>query len=163
MAFVFPIISAVGTIFGAIMQSGAQSSAAAAQANASYYNAAVAQNNANAAMQAAYAEKQTQDRKNRMAIENVRSKYLASGIELEGTPLLVLNEEVTQRALDSEKILYKGKVQQAQYLNEANMSAYYGNTALSGGSTKATGTLLGGIFSGISGVGRAIYADSGSA
>lgn len=160
MAFIVPIISAVGSVVGAFAQSGAQSAAAQAQANAAYYNAAVAQNNANAAMQAAYAEKQSQDRKNRMAVENVRSKYLASGIELEGTPLLVLNEEVTQRALESEKILYRGKVQQAQYLNEANMSNYQGNVALSAGQSRADSTLLGGIFSGVSGVGRAIYSNS---
>ena len=160
MAFVVPILSAVGTIVGAVAQSGAQSAAGQAQANAAYYNAAVAQNNANAAMQAAYAEKQSQDRKNRMAVENVRSKYLASGIELEGTPLLVLNEEVTQRALESEKILYRGKVQQAQYLNEANMYNYQGQVASSAAESKSNATLLGGIFSGVSGVGRAIYANS---
>lgn len=160
MAFIVPIISAFGSVVGAFAQSGAQSAAAQAQANAAYYNAAVAQNNANAAMQAAYAEKQSQDRKNRMAVENVRSKYLASGIELEGTPLLVLNEEVTQRALESEKILYRGKVQQAQYLNEANMSKYQGDVALSMGQSRSDATLLGGIFSGISGVGRAIYSNS---
>lgn|SRR5574343_329620 len=160
MAFIVPILSAVGSVVGAISQAGAQSAAAQAQANAAYYNAAVAQNNANAAMQAAYAEKQSQDRKNRMAVENVRSKYLASGIELEGTPLLVLNEEVTQRALESEKIIYRGKVQAAQYQNEANMYNYQGQVSESLGSSRSDSTILGGIFSGISGVGRAIYANS---
>jgi hypothetical protein len=160
MAFVFPILSAVGTVVGAFSQAGAQSAAGQAQANAAYYNAAVAQNNANAAMQAAYAEKQTQDRKDRMAVENVRSKYLSSGIELEGTPLLVLSEEVSQRALESEKIIYRGKVQATQYQNEAGMYQYQGDTALAMSSAKSDSTILGGIFSGVSGVGRAIYSNS---
>lgn len=160
MAFFVPILSAVGSVVGSIMQSGQQAAASQAQANAAYYNAAVAQNNANAAMQAAYADKQQQDRKNRARIEMVRSKYLASGVELEGTPGDVLLEETTQAALESDKILHRGKVQQANYMNEANMYNYQGQVAESAGQSQSSGTLLGGIFSGISGVGRAIYAGS---
>lgn len=160
MAFFVPILSAVSTVVGAVASSGQQQAAAQAQANASYYNAAVAQQNANAAMQAAYANKQQQDRKNRSQLESVRSKYLGSGIELEGTPLMVLWEETSQMALESDKILHQGKVQQAQYLNQANMDRYQGDVALSAGSQQANSTLLGGIFSGISGVGRQLYAGS---
>lgn len=157
MAFFVPIISAVATIAGSVMQSGQQSAAAQAQANASYYNAAVAQNNANAAMQAAYANKAQQDKVNRARLEMVRSKYLASGIELEGTPLLVLSDTATQGALDSEKILYQGKTQQANYINQANIAQYQGDTALSLGQSQSSGTLLGGVFSGVSGLGRAMF------
>lgn len=160
MAFVVPILSAVGSVMGAVMQSGQQQAAAQAQANAAYYNAAVQQQNANAAMQAAYADKQQQDRKNRAQLESVRSKYLASGIELEGTPLLVLEEEATQMALESDKILHRGQVQQANYLNQANADRYQGDVALSAGSAQSSGTLLGGIFGGISQVGRSIYSGS---
>lgn len=160
MAFVVPILSAVSTIAGSVMQAGQQQAAAQAQANASYYNAAVAQQNANAAMQAAQADKQQQDRENRAKLESVRSKYLGSGIELEGTPLMVLWEETSQMALESDKILHQGKVKQAQYMNQANMDRYQGDVALSAGSQQASGTLLGGIFSGVSGVGRAIVSGS---
>jgi len=160
MAFFVPILSAVSTVVGSVMQSGQQSAAAQAQANASYYNAAVAQQNANATMQAAYADKQQQDRKNRAQLETVRSKYLASGIELEGTPLMVLAEENAQMALESDKILHQGKVRANNYMNEANMSRYQGDVALSAGQSQSSGTLLGGIFSGVSGVGKAIYAGS---
>lgn len=160
MAFFVPILSAVGSVVGSVMQSGQQAAAAQAQANAAYYNAAVAQNNANAAMQAAYADKQQQDRKNRSRIEMVRSKYLASGVELEGTPGDVLLEETTQAALESDKILHRGKVQYSNYMNEANMYNYQGQVAESAGRSQSSGTLLGGIFSGVSGVGRAIYAGS---
>lgn len=160
MAFFVPILSAVATVAGSVMQSGQQQAAAQAQANASYYNASVAQQNANAAMQAAYANKQQQDRENRSKLEQVRSQYLNSGIELEGTPLMVLWEQTSQMALDSDKILHQGKVQQAQYLNQANQERYQGDTALSVGSQQASGTLLGGIFSGVSGIGRQLYAGS---
>jgi len=121
MAMFVPILSAVSTVVGSVMQSGQQQASAQAQANASYYNAAVAQQNANAAMQAAQANKLQQDRENRARLETVRSKYLGSGIELEGTPLMVLWEETSQMALESDKILHQGKVQSANYQNQANM------------------------------------------
>lgn len=157
MAFFVPIISAIGSVVGAVVQSGQQQAAAQAQANANYYNAAVAQQNANAAMQAAYADKQQQDRKNRSQLESIRSKYLKSGIELEGTPLLVMQEENSQMALESDKILQKGRVQWANYMNEANMQTYQGDVATSMGNSQASGTLLGGVFSAVSGVGRAVF------
>lgn len=160
MAMFVPILSAVSTVVGSVMQSGQQQAAAQAQANASYYNAAVAQQNANAAMQAAHANKQQQDRENRARLETVRSKYLSSGIELEGTPLMVLWEETSQMALESDKILQQGKVQAANYNNQANLDRYQGDVALSAGEQQASGTLLGGIFSGVSGVGRALYSGS---
>lgn len=157
MAMFVPILSAVSTVVGSVMSAGNQSAAAQAQANASYYNASVAQQNANAAMDAAHANKLQQDRENRSKLEHVRSKYLGSGIELEGTPLMVLWEETSQQALDSEKILHQGKVQRNQYLNQAAMDTYQGDTALAVGNQQASGTLLGGVFSGVSGVGRALY------
>lgn len=160
MAFFVPIISAVATVAGSVMQSGQQAAAGQAQANAAYYNASVAQNNANAAMQAAYANKMQQDRKNRASLESVRSKYLNSGVELEGTPLLVLMEETSQNALTSDKILHQGKVQAANFTNEATMSRYQGDTALAASQSQSQGTLLGGVFSGISGAGRAFFAGS---
>lgn len=158
MGMIVPILSAVSSVVGAISQSGAQAAAGQAQANAAYYNAQVAQNNAIAAQQAAYADKLQQDRKNRAQIESVRSKYLNSGVELEGTPGMVLLEETTQAALESDKILHRGQVQAANYTNEANMARYQGDVALSASQTQSSGTLLGGIFSGVSGVGRSIYA-----
>ncbi len=158
MAFFVPIISALGSVVGAIAQSGQQQAAAEAQSNAAYYNAAVAQNNANAAMQAAYADKEQQDRKNRARIEMVRSKYLASGVELEGTPGDVLLEETVQGALESDKIVHRGKVQYTNYMNEATMHRYQGDSARAAGESQAQGTLLGGIFSGISGAGRSLFA-----
>lgn len=137
------------------MQAGQQQAAAQAQANAAYYNAAVAQNNATAAMQAAQADKLQQDRKNRSELASVQSKYLASGVTLEGTPLSVMDEQVVQGALESDKILHKGKVQAMNYTNEANMAQYQGDAALSLGSSQASGTIAGGLFSGVSGLGRA--------
>lgn len=160
MAFVVPILSAVSTVVGSVMQAGQQQAAAQAQADASYYNAAVAQQNALAAQQAAQADKQQQDRKNRAQLETIRSKYLGSGIELEGTPLLVLEEETSQMALESDKILHRGQVQASQYQNQANLYRYQGDSAASAGASQSSGTLLGGMFSGVSQVGRSIFSGS---
>lgn len=160
MAFVVPILSAVSTVVGSVMQAGQQQAAAEAQANAASYNAAVAQQNANAAMQAAYADKQQQDRENRSRLEQVRSKYLASGIELEGTPLMVLQEENSQMALESERILERGRSQAANYLNQANMYNYQGATALAAADSQSSGTILGGALGAASGLGRSLYSGS---
>jgi hypothetical protein len=160
MAFIVPIISAVSTVVGSFAQAGQQQASAQAQANAANYNAAVAQQNANASYQAALADKQQQDRENRSRLETVRSKYLASGVTLEGTPLMVLDEEVTQNALESDKILHRGEVQRASYMNQANLQKYQGDTALSVGSSQASSTILGGVFGAASGLGRSLYSGS---
>jgi|TARA_R100001086_G_scaffold190484_1_gene107956 ATPase subunit of ABC transporter with duplicated ATPase domains len=161
MAFVVPILTAVSTVAGSFMQAGQAQAAAQAQANAANYNAAVAQQNANAALQAAYADKQQQDRENRASLERVRSKYLASGVELEGTPLMVLEEETVQNALESDKILHKGKVQRANFLNQANAQIYQGQVAVAAANNKAQGTILGGTLGAASGLGRSIFAGGG--
>ena len=157
MATFIPIISSVATMASSFMQAGYQASAGAAQAQASYYNAAVAQNNANASLQAAYANKQQQDRENRARLEYVRSKYLSSGVELEGTPLLVMWEQTSQMALDSEKIMSQGKNQYTNFMNQANSDIYQGNVSLASSEAQSTGTILGGVAGGVSSLGRALY------
>ena len=158
--FIAPVLSAIASIGGAFVQAGQQQAAAQAQANAAYYNAAVAQNNANAAMQAAYANKLEQDRKNRAQLATVQSKYLGSGVELEGTPGSVLLEEAAQGALESDKLLYQGKVQYANYMNQAQLDTYQGDVAQSAGSSQASGTILGGLIGGASTVGKALYTNN---
>lgn len=154
MAFIVPILSAVGGLVGAVSQSSAQASAAEAQANANYYNAQVAQQNANAAMEAARADKEQQDRKNRLHLATVESKYLNSGVELEGSPLAILSDQAAQGALESEKILAKGKNQARNYLNQAQMYNYQAEVAKA--SDQSSSTMLGGVIGAAGTIGRSL-------
>jgi hypothetical protein len=157
MAGAFPVLSGVGTTANAYAQSTYQQNAAQAQANAGYYNAAVARNNASAVMQAAIANKADQDKQNRAMLESVRSKYLASGVALSGTPLLVLSDTAAQGALSSARILHQGEVQAAGYENQANLQTWQGDQALAIGESQAHATLLGGMLSGASQIGQSIF------
>lgn len=157
MAFFVPLMSMAGSIGGAMMQSSSQQAAGQAQAQASYFNAAVAQQNAIAARQAAAVEAAQQARKNRASLEQVRSKYLMSGIDLEGTPMMVLDEETRNMALDVDLIRHKGEVQATNYTNQAIMDTYQGQSTMAAANNQAQGTLLGGMFSGISTVGKSIF------
>lgn len=157
MGFFAPIMSAVGAIGGGFMQAGNQQAAGNAQAQASYFNAAVAQQNAIAARQAAAVEAAQLARKNRAALETVRSRYLMSGIDLEGTPMMVLDENLRNMALDVDLTRHKGEVQATNYTNQAMMDTFQGQTAAAAASAQAEGSILGGMFSGISTVGKSIF------
>jgi hypothetical protein len=156
MGFFMPIMSAVGAIGGGLMQGSQAQAAGNAQAQASYFNAAVAQQNAIAVRQAAAVEAAQQARKNRSSLETVRSKYLMSGIDLEGTPMMVLDETNANMALDVDLIRHKGEVQATNYLNQASMDTFHGQSSQAAGEARAQGSILGGMFSGISTIGRSL-------
>ena len=102
----------------------------------------------------ARADKEQQDRKNRMHLSSVESKYLNSGIELEGTPLAILSEDAAQGALESEKILAKGKNQARNYMNQAQMYNYQAEVAKA--SDRSGSTILGGIIGTVGTAGRSL-------
>lgn len=157
MAPIFSIFSAFATVAGGMASAGAQQQAGEAQAGAYYYNAQIQQQNANAVRDAAYADKIQQDRKNRFELAKIRSKYLASGVELEGTPGDVLLEETGQMALESAKIMHKGNVEATNYINQANMSIYQGNQTIAAAEAQADSTRTSALMGGISGLGRSLF------
>jgi hypothetical protein len=69
---------------------------------------------------------------------------------------MVLWDETSQMALDSEKIVHKGKVQAMNYTNEANQYNFQAQNALFMGEMQAEGTRTSGMISGISGAARGL-------
>jgi hypothetical protein len=142
---IMPAISAASTVFGAISRSNSQSRVGLDQQQAMNYNAAIAQQNAAAARSAAAADAQTQMRINAARYGRLSTQILKQGVELEGTPLLLLDEEIAQGALEAEKIKAKGENAARNYQNQANNFTYQGEQAVRSSETQAGTTLLTGL------------------
>jgi hypothetical protein len=148
VAAILPIFQAVGTIFGAVMQSNAASNAGQAQADAANYNAAVARNNAIAAQQAAAADARQQELLNNQRLGTMEAQIAKSGVVFEGTPLMLLQDETAQGSLQKQKILHRGQVEANQFQSQATMDEFSGRQAKAAGSSRAGSTLLTGVISG---------------
>jgi hypothetical protein len=148
IAAILPIFQAVGTVFSAVSQAGAQQDAGEAQARASEYNAAVARNNALAASQASEADAKTQDKINRQRLGAMEANLSASGVTMEGTPLLLLGEETTQGALETEKIRARGQTQARNFESQAQQQDIAASQSRSAAESRAGSTLLTGVVKG---------------
>ena len=147
-------LSGLGSIAQGFGSFQAQNNAGDAAAQAYQYNAAVARNNAAAAMQAAEADAKQQERENQRRMGTLRTGLIHSGVEMSGTPLLILDEEALQGGLEKEKKLHKGRVQQANYLNEASMADWQGSQAQAAESKGAGSSLLSGFSKAFTSFGR---------
>jgi hypothetical protein len=156
VASIIPIISGIGQVFTAFSSGGAASNAGDSQAAANNYNAAVARNNAIAAEQAAAANASQQERINMARQGKLQAGLLKSGVLMEGTPLMLVEDEAAQGELEKQKILHQGKTQAANYRSQATMDDYQGQVARSAGSSKSSGIINSGIFSGISTIGSSL-------
>lgn len=143
------LISGVGSVVSGVMGAAAAQDAADAQAAAYEYNAAVARNNAIAARDAANAEAEQVERQNKLRLGKLQTDIIKQGVALEGTPLLILDEEYEQGQLERSKEVYKGEVKARNYENDANLNMLYADSARQAGANKAGASLLGGVFGGI--------------
>lgn len=104
------IVAGLATVAsGAISAAGAMS-AGQAQANASVYEAQVAQRNAKIARNQAETDQEDQRRENRRQMGAMRAAYGASGLELAGSPLDVLADTAIEQELDVARIGYRGEL-----------------------------------------------------
>lgn len=142
-----PIIAAVGSalgtvvsVFGAIQQ-GQQAS------DAAEYDAKVAERNATIARQQAAADADAQQRDARRRIGAARAAYGAAGVDVEGSPLDALEESAANAELDRQNILYRGRLREIGYQDDAAQSTYNAGQAESAGYMKAGSALLAGASS----------------
>lgn len=145
-AAIIPIFSAVGSLVSSFASAGASSQAGAQQAAAAQYNAQVARNNAIAAQQAAEQNAKQQEKINAQRLAQLHTNLLHSGVTLEGTPLMLLDETAVQGALEAAKERYKGKIQAANYMSEAGMQDMAGQQALATASTRSNAAITSGLF-----------------
>lgn len=155
-------ISSIGNMFSGInfgdiapiaqgfMQGRNAQDAADARASAYESNAAAMNANAQQAMIAANFEANQKRAQTRRTLASNTSAYLKSGATLEGSPTLALEEQASEGELDALTSLYTGKVQAAQYNNQANLQRYYAQQQRDSGDTMFRNSL-------ITGVAKAIY------
>ena len=137
---------------GQVQQGFAQSSADDARAEAYERNAQIADMNASAALAAGQEAKRREERRGRLRTSRVASKFLKSGVSLEGSPLMVLGEEAEQSALAAADALHEQKVRANAFSNQAQQQRRTAGQVKSRSSdrlfgtfSKAGQTLLGGF------------------
>lgn len=152
-------IGAVGSVVGGFVgaagarQEG-QAAYQAAQFNAmiSEYNRQVAERNKRQAIAQADVEGSDQIRVNRRQLSSIRAAYGASGLDLTGSTLDVMEDTAMEQELDVKRIKYKGEITAIGYEDEgrqhqmkAQLSRMEGEAALRASKTKALSSIIGGV------------------
>lgn len=137
------ILSVVSGVIGAI----GSMQAANAQAAAANTQAAIAERNKRTVLAQADAEAVDKTRENRRQLATVRAAYGASGIDLAGTPLDVLEDSASELQYDVSKIRYQGELRAIGYQDEAMLKRMEAKQAKASGPISAVGKLFGGFSS----------------
>lgn len=128
---------------------------AAADRRAHSFTAQIAERNAVIARQQTQADTTMQSRRSKKAIGSMRAAYAASGVNLEGSPLDILEDSVAQAELERQNIGYNGELRAQGYEVDASMSRARASNAMTTGFMKAASGILTGASSG-SGTGRSL-------
>lgn len=160
MAAVSTMIMASMAVATAVTAYG-QYQAGKAQEAAYNYNAQVQEQNAKVAQQKAAYEADKQAQRIRRLNATQRAAYAASGINLSGSALDLMEDSTTQGEMDRLAILYGGDVEAANARNEATLSRFQGKAAAAAGTSAAFGTLLGGASTvGMAGMRMGVWSPS---
>jgi len=153
LGFFGQLLGGISKFMGQMNQASAQSAGFEAQAAAHEANARISQINAQAALDAGQESKERRERLARAKLGSSATKFLKSGVVLEGSPLAVLGEEAAQEALAAADELHEGRVKATQFQNQATLSRYNaqlarfrGESLESAAQAKAGASLLGGLF-----------------
>lgn len=163
MAFA-PILGAIASVAAGVVGYMGAKQAAEANAQAAEYNAKIAERNAIIADQNRVTAVRQSDidaedhrRETRRIMASIRTAYGASGIEIAGSPLDVLEDTALERELDTERIRFEGKVRSREGAiqmlgleEEATLSKMRAQNERTAGRYAAFGSLIGGIGTGLS-------------
>lgn len=111
------------------------------------YNARVAERQGQMARQAADLEEARQRNRTDKLLSSQRAAVAASGLDLEGSPLLVMEESAAQSELDALLIRHSGSVAEAQANSQAAADRMSGRAAKMQGYYSAGASLLSGASS----------------
>lgn len=115
----------------------------AANASAADYNADVAEQNAQLAeMQSAEEERRARIR-SKKELGDIRANYGASGVQLEGSPLDVLESSAMNAELDALSIRHQGQIKSQLFRNEALLERYKARNLRTNTKFKSVAGLLG--------------------
>lgn len=142
------VISAVG----ALASFGAKAAAARYQSQVDKNNQIIANRNRAAYLAQGDNEAADKMRENRQRMASIRASYGASGIDLAGTPLDVLNDTAIEGAMDVKRITYRAGVQATgaadtanQYAAQSRLDEMDAEDASIAGPISAVGSLFGGL------------------
>lgn len=140
MADALPFIALASSAVGAV----GQIKTGQMQQDAYAYNATVARQQGDTAVDQANVNAQQQDITNRRNLGAQQAAVAGSGVE--GTsPLAVMMDQATMGETARQLALYRGKVQANAAVSQANIDTFYGQAAANAGETRAAGTLLTGF------------------
>lgn len=108
------------------------------------YNAKVADREAKAEREASRFEAKQQKRQARMLLSKQRAMVGASGVEAEGSPLLVMEDTAAQLAIEGAQIRTQGARKVGRYRTQAILDRMQGRSAAKAGRLRAGASLLSG-------------------
>jgi hypothetical protein len=130
-------VSTLVSTAGAIQQGQAEREAAE-------YNAEVMRQGAQASRDKAEYDETIHRERIRRLLSSQRAEYGASGVDMAGSPLLVLEDTAAQGELDARAIRYGGEVEARQKLSQAEIYEQQGKSAKTASYYKAGSSLLSG-------------------
>ncbi len=133
----------LGGVSSLVSASGAIQEGEAAQ-EAAEYNAEVMRQSAQASREKAEYDETIHRDKVRRLLSSQRASYGAAGVDMAGSPLLVLEDTAAQGELDAKAIRYGGEVEARQKLSQAEIYEQQGKNARREGYAKAGSSLLSG-------------------
>lgn len=141
MAAVIPFIQVAAAVVGAI---GAIRQGQAAR-SAADYNAAIAEQNAQAIRQQSEIQTKQIERENFLRLGSIRAAQgKAGGDTGQGSVLDVIGDAAAQGELDKQNSIYRAELQARGYQNTAALDTFSGRSAQTAGFMKAGSELLGG-------------------
>jgi hypothetical protein len=132
-------------IAAAVVAAGATIYSTQQQAKAAKYNAALAEQDAKQAQEAAAYQEAQHRRNTYRALSAQRAAYAKAGVEInDGSPLEIAADTAREAEMDALAIRYSGSIQAARANAEAGLQRFQARSVQTGGYISAGGTLLGG-------------------
>lgn len=149
------IASTAMAAVGAISAGNAAKAQADSQAQAATYNATMAQQNADTALQASNANEEAQRRKSAIDLGHMRAGLAENGIGLDSGTATDLTEQSAMNAeLDALNIRYSGKQQARDYTAQAALGTQSAAASLAAGKAAQTSGYLTAGAQALNGYGR---------
>ena len=134
----------IATVAGAAVTAGAAVYSGIQQKKAADYNAKMSEQNAKAIDVQTREAIRRQRAQNRAILSAQRASALTSGVAETGSTLLVAMENARNLERNVTDIATQGNAQRYAAMNQATLSRFQGNAAMTSGILEGTGTLLSG-------------------
>lgn len=148
-------ITTVVSLAGTAVQVVGQQNAASAAEDTAAYNAKLDIEQAKQENKVAAENARRKATEEKRAIATARAAAAGNGLSMEGTPLAILGDTVTQLERDIQDLAFDSKNKQRQIMQSASMGMLEGQQTATSLRTQSVGTAISGIGSAASGYGKA--------